>query len=612
MTCRSTIRIALAMLLLGTILPAWSQEAVLQGIHARGNAGFTYNRDNSSNIVGQGIGEEVNTDVTGALFRPEFLSWSSSFSYAHSSAAVVGLNTSNTAMAGSFNAMFLPAGRTPLTVTYQRTRVGLGQQGFDSTSNTDRFSIDWRLNLNHLPKIAVRYGKDSNSSGVPVAAFTTTESHASALGISATDTWRGWDWGVGWSRNRTITGAYLFDSAASIEQNYSQLVGAVTRKYLGGRGFLTYNVSRNSNESLAGVFSDLNGSQFSQSASTSLRVTDKLTTFGSFQNYSFSTRGRVAQTQDPSAVVYVINYPASGYAGNGGVIYQLHRHLSVGDTASYSASDVTGVTTEQAANFFTNTLTANANYNWHRIVLNGSYGFGYTQMVTTLDRSFAGQTNSWSASASWTRPWLSLSGGVGVGQGNSGPLPGSYENGRNFNFHAESTRLRFGKLRFRWAMQDRDLLGFTGYLESHRDDWSLTLARRRWEVETGKSNGTGAHQVFGRPATAYEPLPELFGAVLANDTTKNWYVSGTGILSRNLRLRGVYRNESHFVPNNNVEADFKVYEVHLDYRIGKIQINASYGHYANIAQIMTLLHQPGSSSSADRFRFRIMRSFTLF
>ena len=131
-------------------------------------------------------------------------------------------------------------------------------------------------------------------------------------------------------------------------------------------------------------------------------------------------------------------------------------------------------------------------------------------------------------------------------------------------------------------------------------------------MEGGKSNGSGAHQVLARPATAYEPLPELFGAVIANDTTENWYVSGSGILGRNLRLSGVYRKESHFVPTSNVEADFNVYEAHLDYRIGKIQINASYGHYANIAQIMTLLHQPGSTTSADRFRFRIMRSFTLF
>src|ERR1041385_2293032 len=459
MTIKSTIRVSLLLSLTVCAIAGWSQEGVLQGIHARGNAGFNYNRDDSSNIVGQGIGEEVNTDVVGALFRPEFISWSSSFSYAHSSAAVVGLNTSNPAMAGSFNAMFLPAGRTPLTITYQRTRVGLGQQGFDSTSNTDRFSIDWRLNLNRLPKIAVRYGKDSNSSGVPVAAFTPTESHATGLGISATDTWRGWDWGAGWTRSRSTTGAYLFDTPASIEQNYSLLGGNVSRKYLGGRGFLTYNVSRNTNESLEGVFSALNGTQFSQSASTSLRVTDKLTSFGSFQTYRFSTKGRVAQAQDPSQVVNVIDYPASGYAGNGGVIYQLHRHLSIGDTVSYSAADVSRVTTEQAADFFTNTLTANANYNWHRIILNGSYGLGYTQMVTTMDRTLPGRTNSWSASASWARPWLSLSGGFGVGQGHNGPLPGSYENGKNFNFHAESNRLWIGKIRFRWALQDRDLLG---------------------------------------------------------------------------------------------------------------------------------------------------------
>ncbi len=610
-----TIRVLLAsVLLLAVGSGARAQESVVPGLHAKGYVGLTYSRDASSNIVGQGVGEEISTDVTGALFRPEFISWSSSFAYGHSAASVLGTSTGTSAMAGSFNLLVLPAGSFPLTITYQRTRVGLGQSGLDTITNTDRFSLDWRINRERLPKMAFRYGNDSASSDVPVGTFTASDSHGSEIAVSATDTWKGWNWDAGWSKNTSSLGAFVFDRPATIDQNYWIFAGDVSRKYLADKGLFNYSISRTSSEATSGLLSELSGTQLIQNASTSLRMTDKLTSFGSFQYYRFASEGRIAQSQDPAQVTYVINYPAQGYAGSGGFNYRVHPHISVGDTASYSGADISASTTEQTANYFMNSATINGNYSWRRIIFNGSYALGYSRLTTTRDRDFTSLNNNFSASASWARPWLTLAGGFGISHGADGPLPGSYEDTKDYNFTAESTRLRVGKLRFRWMLQDRDLLGFTGYLNSHRAVWSLALMRRRWEVETGLSRGSGAHQVFAEPATVYQPVPALFGLVLADGDLNSWYISGSGTFRRSLRITGTYRRDSNDFPTNNLATTYSIYEVRMDYRIGKIVINASYGHYLNANAFGSAgnLHGSESRSSADRFRFRIVRTFDLF
>jgi hypothetical protein len=610
------IRIPLLALLavVALVSGASAQESILTGVHASGTVGATYNRDSSERIVGQGIGQEVSTDVVGAIFNPNFISWSSSFSYGHNSASVAGANADTSALAGTFNSMILPASSFPLTITYQRTRVGLGAAGMDTTTNSDHFSLDWRLQFTHLPKIEFRYGNDSTSSDVPVGAFVASDSHGSGMNITATDTWKGWNWTGGWSRNDSTSGAFLIDQPATIEQDYSTLGGEVTRRYLGGRGFFDYNVRRTTNDVTQGPLSDLSGTQFSQSASTSIRPTDKLTTFAAVQFYRFSSQGRIATPEDPSVYTYVLEYPISGYSTTGGVLYRVHRHISVGDTVSYSTADVQPSASEQATAYFNNVATVNGNYTWRQILFSGSYGLGYLQSMTNRDRSLGGMSQNVNAAASWTRPWVTLTGAIGVGRSADGPLPGSFQNGNSYSVTAESSRLPVGRLRLRWLLQNRDLLGFTGYVNSSRNFWSATLIRRHWQVETGMSSGSGAHQVFVTRPVVYDPLPDLFGSLLADQNLDNWYVSGSGELRRNLRINGTYRRESSQIPTTGVTSIYSLYEIHLNYRIGKIVVEASYGRYANMSAFGNVgaLHGQESGSATDRFRFRIVRSFNLF
>ena len=82
-------------------------------------------------------------------------------------------------------------------------------------------------------------------------------------------------------------------------------------------------------------------------------------------------------------------------------------------------------------------------------------------------------------------------------------------------------------------------------------------------------------------------------------------------LRENLRLTGTYRRDRNELPNNRATTTYSVYEIRLDYRIGKIIVNASYGHYSNLSAF-GLMHSAGNGSTADRLRFRIVRTFTLF
>ncbi len=599
--------LGVAAFLVGT---AWAQEAVLQDLHARGYVGLNYDRDSSENSSGQGIGEEISTDWQGAILNPQFLSFGSSFSFSHSTASVnSGLAAADNTFAGSANVMFLPGSAYPLSITYQRTRVGIGQSGFSSATDTDRLGFDWRLNLSRLPKFAVRYERDSSSSDVPVGSFVPLDSRSNGFSVSANDTFKGWEWDAGWMHSSSSMSEFLVDQPATLEQTYSIGSANVFKRYFENKGTFNYNFSRSEIDTAESVLSALNGVQTSQSASTGIRFTPKLTASGSFQYYTYSNEGRMAKAPGATDYTYIVSYPAHGYTLGGGVNYQIHPRISISDSASYADASAPPTAQEQATTFVTNTPAVNANYTWRRIRLSGSYGLQYTGPSTNFGRTFAGFNNTGSVSAAWTHPWISLSGGFGIGHGTSGVLPGAYADTTNYTFTAESSKLhRIGNLRFRWEILNRTLLGSTGFIETRRTNWSVALTRKFFQVEGGANSGSGARQAFGQAVGPFQPVPALIGTLLLDDDVQNYYVTASGMLRRNLRVNGTYRRDINQIRAAGGAANYSLYEIYVDYRVGKIVIDASYGHYMNFSD--TLASRWGSS--ADRFRFRIVRTFDLF
>ena len=597
-------------LALGLPLTAWAQEGVVQGLHARGYAGFTYSRDASGQITGQGFGQEISTDLQGVLFRPDFVSFGTSFSYGHSSASISsGLGTASDSYAGSASFLVLPASAYPLGITYQRTRVGLGGTGLESNTNSDRLGFDWRLDLTHLPKFSVRYGKDSSWSDVP-AGFNPARSQGSGWSIAATDSYKGWNWDVSWLRSSSEITQVLLSTPANFEQTYSILSANVLKRYWRGKGTFNYNFSRTGSNTENGFLSSQDGVQMSHLATTSVRFTRKLMAAGAFQYFTYSSEGSVTDPSDPSKLTSLITPPVSGYVGSGSVSYQLHPRISLSDSTSYSAASTLPSPQEQVTGYFTNSPAVAGNYTWRRIRFTTTYGLTYTRSATNFERAYASLSHSGGVTASWSHPWVSLSGGFGIGHGASEVLPGSYADTTNYSFTADSAKLRkLGKLHFRWQRYSRTLLGSVGFIQNNRDTWSLALTRKRWQVEGGANYSSGARQAFGDPTVSFAPLPRLVGVPLLNDNVSSYFVIASAMLRRNLRVHGTYRRDLDEIRREpGGTATYTLFEAYADYRIGRVTIEASYGRYLNASE--TAASHFGSSS--DRFRFRIIRTFDLF
>ncbi|HVP41879.1 MAG TPA: hypothetical protein VMS96_00515 [Terriglobales bacterium] len=604
-------------LVLGVTAMAQENRPILEDVHVRGSAGMTYDRNSTDFMSSSSFGQEFSLDATGALINPNFISFGTNFTYGHFSDS---LNSDSlgggTTIAGSATMLVLPASSYPLTITWQRVRVGLGYIGANTTTNQDRLGFDWRLQLSHLPKFAVRYETDSTSSDVPVGTFSQAESKGSGFSISATDSYKGFDWSAGWQHSHTSSEEVLLQDVLPLDQNYSLLWGNVRKSYLGNRGTFNYNFSRNVTSSDLGTISSIDGVLSVHNASTTIRWTPKLVTSGFFSYYSFDNYGRSVDTSSPNQTVTIVDFPSSGYSASGLAIYQLTKHIAVSDTTGYStATNEHTVTnngapaTEQAQTFFTTYPSVSANFVVKRIRVNTSYGVGYMQTITTLGRSFSSLSQNASVTGSWSRPWLTLTGNFGMGNNGIAVMPGAYTNNRNYGITADTNKFRrIGQLRFRWLVNDQEILGGPGWVQSHTNQWAITLMRRRWQVDFGQTGSSGAHQAYQLPTLPFEPVPPLVGVPLLNDTFSNWFLTVSGQVRRNLHLSGTYRKTTNDILLSNGTTHYSLYEITADYRIGKIVMQASYGHYLSLSESPSSFN----SSGTNRFRVRIVRTFNLF
>lgn len=602
------------------VLTASAQEngGILRDVHAHGSAGFTYDREWTQYTTGSSPGQEFSLDVNGALFNPNFLSFGTDLSFGHFSD---NLNSdslgSGTTIAGSATLLLLPSSSYPLTVTWQRVRVGLGFTGTTTTTNQDRLGFDWRVQRAKLPKMAFHYETDSTSSDIPVGTFSLAESKGTGFSFTAMDNYKGFDWSAGWQLSNSSSQEMLLEQVLPLDQNYSILWGNVTKHYWGNKGTFNYNFSRDVTSSDLGTVSTIDGVLTTHNASTTINWTSKLTTAAYFQYYGFDNHGQTMDLTSPDQLISIVDYPSSGYSANGMVLYQLTKHLSLSDTTGYSTANNDYTTTnpngtpvaEQAQSFFTSYPAVNANFIFKRIRFNASYGLGYMRTITTLGRSFGSLNNVGSISGSWSRPWLTLSGNFSTGTYGIGVMPGAYTNNTNYGLTADTTKFqRIGKLRFRYLVFNQEMLGGPGWVQSHTNQWGVTLTRRRWQVDMGHNNASGAHQAYDLPVVPFEPLPPLVGVPLLNDTYHSWFMTVSGQPRRNLNISGTYRKTTNDIVLTGGSADYSLYEINAEYRIGKVMMQAMYGHYLNVSNALT-----GSwGAGANIMRFRIVRTFNLF
>lgn len=586
-----------------------AQQAVLQNLHAKGYLGLGYSRNASGNAVGTGWEKEFSTELRGAVFHPDFISFGSSFSLGHSTSSISTASFQNTAWAASNTLMVLPATLYPLLVTYQRTRVGLGNTRESNATNSDRLKFDWHLKLNSIPRINVGYEKSSSWSEVPLQAFVAAGSHNSGFNVNATDEYKGWNWFTSWMQGDSQTGVLLLDTPAEFTRNYSTFGGTVAKRYYRNQGTFIYNFSRSTSATAEGSLSESHGRQTLHGLSTAVLLTPKLTTSGSFQFYNYSSEGKVATPSAPDDFTFFVSFPGRGCNTNGNIIYRLHPRVSLSNSTAYSVVRVAPGVREQATRFFTNAPSISANYNWNRFYFSASYGLQYQATGTSTERWFTGLSNNVSLNTAWSHPaGVSLNGSFTVGHAATAVLPGSYSDTRNYSITAETSRLRrVGFLRFSWQLRNRSLLGATGFLENRESRWSVMIRRPRFQVEGGASSGDGVHLAFDEVIESFQPLPPLLGVPFLNDSATGHFVSAGAVLSRNLQLHGTYRKTINEILPAVGEAHYSVLEIAANYRIGKITVDASYGHYLNFSEKVTSQFR----SSADRFRFRIRRTFSL-
>jgi len=129
------------------------------------------------------------------------------------------------------------------------------------------------------------------------------------------------------------------------------------------------------------------------------------------------------------------------------------------------------------------------------------------------------------------------------------------------------------------------------------------------KANLGISSGSGLHQAFSTPAVSFQPLPipSLIGVPLVDAATHSKFASVSGRLRHNLLVGAYYRN--HHIDLLSGKASYSLTELYANYRIGKVAIDVAYGRYFDVSRQLT---GPESSSSLNRFRFRIVRTFDLF
>jgi hypothetical protein len=596
-----------------------------EGWHANGTLGFGYYHTVQTTFLPEPVtGPEstydtifgdVRLDLNGYFKDPRLLPFSVNFDTLQGSNDVDVNSYGSSLYNWGFNTTFLPVRSFPLRVYYQKSQFSASGDVFGQNADTSNLGVNWTLRETTLPKINLDFSRYENKIRLATSLFDTNyDQNHFAAGVE--DQWRGWGWATSFEHYQNSSNFANFETLpTNYHENLNLLDVRVHRAFWEDKAkFDVDNRSEWRHDELPTVGTSDSSDSYT-SATLNIRHTRKLST-SYFYNFAHVTTGTALLPDGSIAPGQVTFFLApsfnSDYAG-ARADYQLTNHVRVFQEIRYQYATPPSSQVEYQQSL-TETLSGlGYQTSWRKIDLDASY-IGHFQILGT---NFGNHQNSFSNDFYGRVAWgnvrrVRLSASGDYSKLNLVQQLNGFSEDRRIRLEAETQR--WNSFLFR-AFVERsyiELLNLAGDITQNTTGFGFQVEHPRFSLSASHMIQDGAGALF--PATIQEqqiisaPLPInlLLGSPLLN---RNAYTNAAALilrLHRNLDLDAHYRDEKDLLTASRFT--FAEEEVRLRYRLGKIELDAGYGHFRNES-----FTQPNNSGlRTNRVLFRIARDFKVF
>ena len=617
--------IQIATLLLTAALPSLGQEAPPEHWQFQGVLGADLSRETNAQLFLPSnpqntseystIAGDLNLLLGGYLKDPKLLPFKVNFSEEYGSNAVALGSYRDNIFGFGFDASFLPDRNFPFHIFYQKSEYGATGASFGENSDTSTFGFDWNLHVRRLPRLNVRYLKQSNELKL-ITSLTNTSYRLNEFSIDASDNWKGWKWNGGFTdfstTNNTAAGLNL---ASPFQENLKMQSLLVNRTFWDNKARFSF---MDRLEWQQEQFLGQPSGQFTDAFATAQLGIDHTPKLSSNYFYSFSrmsSNGEVSEAATGSSVSLLQVPPADSVIFGGGVQYRLTRALDLFQqfqqyrvTPVQSAGVVeaeTSLTDSRSGAFFTK--------GWRGLDLAARYTGDLQMGGTNLGHHPTTFSNDVDGRVAWGNPRRVRLVATGVdSRYNIVDELGGFSSNRSVRLQAETGRLRGWHLRGDAERGRVEFLSASGDVISDTLNYSAQIEGRRLSVSGGHQTSTGAGALFPAIVTAEQwlsvplPLNELVATPLLNR------LSHIDTAAAALRVRKQFDVSADYMNERDVLAlsqpRFRTAEVSARYRVGRVSVQAGFGEY-RIENITIPLR---TGNSFNRYFLRVTRDFKIF
>jgi hypothetical protein len=597
--------------------------------HLNGSAGVNLLRDSNTPIISQAPESEftsVNSTAAGALRLaldgyakdPRLLPFSLDFSGERGANAVDVGSYRNTLLNWGFNTVFLPERPWPLRFYIRHSQYDANGGVFNETSDNSAMGLDWTLNLPKLPKITVGYTRLANKIRLPTSL--TSSSYDQRLAhLEAQDTWKAWEWTAGVDSYSDVSDAL---AGIFIPSRYRQDLRVVSGRVR--RFFWNKKAEFDLNDRNEWRKSEYPGSGKSKSTddnvNTSLRIqhTQKLSTtyFYTLTRVGLSNFLPLTPGQPGGVIsgISIIQLPTfvSHFAG-ARADYRVTENIEVFEEVRYQ--NLSSPPTDfEVRRSLTESLSGITYHRaWHTWEVGGAY-IGHLQLLGT---NFGNRNNTFSNDWEGRLAWGNVRRVRLSGMGRSSKLNlveqlGGFSQNSLARLEAVTASLRPFRLR---ASAERSHLAFLnqgGNTEQDFTNFSGELSHPRFSLGASRSLGSGFGALFPedvrlRPLVSTPlPLDQLIYTPLLDRTSRVTAANFLFHLNHSLDISATWRQEKNILSTS--DQNFRIFDVHGRYRIGKVTLEAGFGKF----DTNVIIVQGQTGTRINRAYVRVARDFKIF
>ncbi len=622
-------KLAILILAMGTGAPLYAQywnDQPQPRWRLYGDAGFDFHQNTlgthgnagSGNSSAHEMGGIVDANVQGFLFNPLFFSFDagvnslqSGGSSGGSSATTTGstsIGNRNGALGYNFNGVLLSGRGMPLTFHFVKTDAGLTSGNFKNNQATTEWGAEWQGHFRHLRNVFASYRDNKANVDIPTS-FYDTDNRARIFQINANDTLLGWDWSGAFSKisqefkSNGLT--ILPDATKDRSTNHNFDIK---------RGFwddlVTFTAGETSvHEKARGNFGTSQFNFFGYRGAVRIRPSDRISTGITYNHDDFES-GTSQSIQPGTGQIIVLPLPqtiSSSLSSN--TLYRPWNSLNVTGGVSYTRSS-TPTPAEIMAKLINPNLGVSFTKRWLNTDLNGNANYGYQFTTSNLGRHANAPTMNMGLNAArGSLQTLHYTIGAQYSHQVIPQLIGSHSNNTQLSFNAETQRFNNWLLRAGIDYNRLYLLTMGGQFNTDGIGFNVGANREWYGIRFYRLYTSGVNAIFpGLVPGSYItvlPIDALVGSPLLNKTTRVLGISGYYNWGR-WQITGSLNREKDLFAQTNQQ--FNYIDIEARYQLGKFTLSASYDR--NVLNTGT-----GSTfggSTFNRFRIRVMRSFTIF